>query len=510
MKTAFDLSASVRGTKTVTYTGAGKGARGRAGHRPRRLLWAHTVNTEAESMLTNLRIKNFKAWQDTGDIALAPLTILFGTNSSGKSSLHQFLMLLRQTAESSDRRRVLHTGDPGTPVDLGSYSQLVHDGDTASALEFELGWKRRGVLELEYPREDRTFSGHELTFNATIKATEETPPRLNIQEYGYQLSEDGASQLAVRSTRVRSDDYSLEADPIDLVKTLGRKWPVSAPGHFHAFPDDVTARYQSVEFTSDLTLALEEQLSMLNYLGPLRQKPSRLYRWSGEEVGDVGWRGERTVEALLAGQGRRISRGPRKRYEGLHSVVARWLKELGVIEDFSVTPIGAGRDEYEVRVRATRNSPEVLLTDVGFGVSQVLPVVVGSFYVEPGSTLIMEQPEIHLHPAVQAGLADLFIEAVHSQENREARRTQMIIESHSEHLLRRLLRRIAEGTVDPHDVACYVVSPGRNGSRIEPLQVDEYGEVRNWPQDFFGDQSSDLIAQTRAARDRRRAARQQS
>lgn len=460
-------------------------------------------------MLTNLRIKNFKAWRDTGDIALAPLTVLFGANSSGKSSLHQFLMLLRQTAESSDRRRVLHTGDAGTPVDLGSYSQLVHDGDTDSALEFELGWRRRGVLDLEYPREERTFSGHDLTFDATIRATDETPPRLNVHEYGYRLSEGGISQLAVRSTRAGSDDYSLEADTIDLVKTLGRKWPVSAPGHFHAFPDDVTARYQSVEFTSDLTLALEEQLSMLNYLGPLRQKPNRLYRWSGEEVSDVGWRGERTVEALLAGQGRRISRGPNMRYQGLQAVVARWLKQLGVIEDFSVTPIGAGRDEYEVRVRTTRSGPEVLLTDVGFGVSQVLPVVVESFYAEPGSTVIMEQPEIHLHPAVQAGLADLFIEAISSREYGQPRRTQMIIESHSEHLLRRLLRRIAEGTVDPSDVACFFVSPGRNGSSIEPLQVDEYGDVRNWPQDFFGDQSGDLIAQTRAARDRRRAAREQ-
>lgn len=455
-------------------------------------------------MLTHLRIKNFKAWRDTGDVELAPLTILFGANSSGKSSLHQFLLMLRQTAESADRRRVLHTGDANTQVDLGSYSHLVHDGDVESALQFELAWKRRTPLELSYPRDELVFSGHDLEFNATIQATDEMPPRLTVQEYGYRLLQDGDSQIAVQSALGDGGRYTLSAEGVEIVTAMGRKWPVSAPGHFHAFPDDVTARYQSVEFTSDLTLALENQLSTLNYLGPLRQRPVRLYRWSGEEVGDVGWSGERTVEALLAGRDRRISRGPRMRYQSLQVVVARWLKELGVIESFSVSAIGAGRDEYEVRVRTAKGTREVLLTDVGFGVSQVLPVVVESFYMEPGSTVIMEQPEIHLHPSVQAGLADLFIEAIGSQENGRPRGTQFIIESHSEHMLRRLLRRIAEGKVDADQVRCYVVRPGRDGSQIESLQVDEFGEVRNWPQDFFGDQSEDLIARTYAARERRR------
>lgn len=455
-------------------------------------------------MLTHLQIKNFKAWHDTRSIRLAPLTILFGANSSGKSSLHQFLLMLRQTVESPDRKRVLHTGDDTTPVDLGSYSELVRDGNFTIPLEFGLAWRRPEPLEIVDPRHGESFKGRDMVFQGKISAAGDAPPRVRVDEYSYTLRADDDRRLSLGSEREVSGKYRMRATGVELIRTLGRKWPVSAPSQFHAFPDDLATRYQHLDFAPDLTLALEEQLFALNYLGPLRVKPDRLYRWSGEEVGHVGWRGERTVEALLAGRDRQFNRGPRKRYEPLQGVVARWLKKLGVIDSFTVTPIGRGRDDYEVRVKAPGSSREVLLTDVGFGVSQVLPVIVECFYSAPGATVIMEQPEIHLHPSVQAGLADLFIEAISMRENGKPRDAQLIIESHSEHLLRRLLRRIAEEEVNPNDVQCYVVNTGRSGSRIEPLKVDDFGNVYNWPDNFFGDPAEDLIAQSRRARERRR------
>lgn len=459
-------------------------------------------------MLTRLRLQNFKAWEDTGDIELAPLTILFGANSSGKSSLHQFLLMLRQTIESSDRRRVLHTGDARTPVDLGGYSSLLRDGNTDAALSFELDWRRDRPLTVDYQRDGTRFRGVDMGFSASISATSDVPPRPRVDNYEYRLtSDDGGAELRLGGERDGGKGYTVHAEGIELVRTMGRKWPVSAPSQFHGFPDDLPTRYQFLDFAADLTLALEEQLSAVNYLGPLRKQPSRTYRWSGEEVGDVGSSGEHTLDALLAGQGRRFNFAPKQKTQSLHVLVAEWLRRLEVIEDFTVTPIGAGRDEYEVRVTTPGGSREVLLTDVGFGVSQVLPVIVEAFYTAPGSTVVVEQPEIHLHPSVQAGLADLFIAAISAREDSKPRDIQFIIESHSEHLLRRLLRRIAEGAVDPADVRCYVVNPGKGGSTIEDLDVDEYGNVRNWPENFFGDPSADLVAQSRSARRRRQGER---
>ena len=122
-------------------------------------------------------------------------------------------------------------------------------------------------------------------------------------------------------------------------------------------------------------------------------------------------------------------------------MLAYWLKEMDLIHDFSVDRVAERGSIYEVRVQKERGSASVLLTDVGFGVSQVLPVLVLCYYVEEGSTLLFEQPEIHLHPSVQSSLADLFIDVT------KHRNIQIIVESHSEHLLNRLQRRMAEGEV---------------------------------------------------------------
>lgn len=453
-------------------------------------------------MLTSLQISNFKAWRQTGQVRLAPLTFLFGANSSGKSSLHQFLLMLRQTAESPDRRRVLHMGDANSPVDLGGFVDLIAGRDPKRALEFELKWTLPEPLEVFDAKSDWSMSGTDMGFSARLEAEGSSPPRLHVANLAYTLHGDG-QDMTLGLVREKQDAYKVVAEGFSPVTTLGRKWPVSTPSHFHAFPDDLQNRFQNLEFAADLTLELEEQLGAIAYLGPLREKPVRLYRWSGEEPGHVGWRGERTVEALLAGQDRSFNLKPRHKLKPLQVLVAEWLKRLGVIDAFSVAPIGKGREEYEVRVRAPSRTQEVLLTDVGFGVSQVLPVITECFYAPPGSTLILEQPEIHLHPAVQAGLADLFLDAVSMREDGAERNLQLIVESHSEHLLRRLMRRVAEESIDPSLLALYFVSPGRAGSSIEPLQVDKYGNVLNWPENFFGNQTEDLVEQSRHARRRR-------
>src|SRR6187551_1426885 len=97
-------------------------------------------------MLTRLRLKNFKVWQDSGDIRLAPLTVLFGANSAGKSSIPQLLLLLKQTAESPDRQRTLQLGDNRTLVELGTYDDAVHNHDTSEPLQIELDWTLREPL----------------------------------------------------------------------------------------------------------------------------------------------------------------------------------------------------------------------------------------------------------------------------------------------------------------------------------------------------------------------------
>jgi predicted ATPase len=122
-----------------------------------------------------------------------------------------------------------------------------------------------------------------------------------------------------------------------------------------------------------------------------------------------------------------------------------------------------------------------------------LPVLVQVFYAPSGSQVILEQPEIHLHPAAQAELADVLIAALRDNN------IQLIVETHSEHLLRRLQRRIAEEAVSNEEIALYSVDTEGGVSEIYELDVDPYGNIKNWPRNFFGDEIGDLGAMTEAA-----------
>jgi predicted ATPase len=210
----------------------------------------------------------------------------------------------------------------------------------------------------------------------------------------------------------------------------------------------------------------------------------------------MGQRGERVVDAILAARehGLTIGLGKGMKRQTLEEYVAQWLKILGLIHAFSVQEIAKESNLYRVRVQASPASAEVLITDVGFGVSQILPVLVLCYYVPEGSTILLEQPEIHLHPSVQAGLADVFIDAV------KRRRVQILFESHSEYLLQRLQRRIAEGKdIKAENTALYFCDQAGGESRLKPLEVDMFGHITNWPEDFFGNEFNEVVETQLAA-----------
>jgi predicted ATPase len=258
---------------------------------------------------------------------------------------------------------------------------------------------------------------------------------------------------------------------------------------------------------SDFALATEAMLDRLSYLGPLRNHPQRIYQWSGDTPAGVGQMGQQTIAAILAaeGDGRQLNRGPRKAKQSFAEFIASWLKDLGIIHDFGVRPVAEGRKEYEVVIKTSAKSPEVKITDVGFGVSQVLPALVQAFYCPPHSTVWMEQPEIHLHPQVQAELADVFISATQARQDGNPRHVQLIVESHSEHFLNRLQRRVAEGLLSPNDVAVYFCRRAPTATELEPLRLNVFGDIENWPPNFFGDEMADIAARTLAAMARKKS-----
>lgn len=455
-------------------------------------------------MLTHLHIKNFKAWKDTGPIRLAPLTVIFGANSAGKSSLGHLLLALQQTAQSTDRRRALHLGDTTTPIDLGTFADCLHGHDLQAILEFELGWELPNTLSVLDPLTSRRYAGDHMRLDVSLAAGKANQPEVALMKY--RLRQDGNDVLDVTLERDAQRKLSLASEKYGFKMADGRKWPLEEPEKFYRLSDISVARFKNAGFMADFALATESMLASLSYLGPLRKPPARIYQWSGDTPSSVGQMGEYAIAAILAAQaeGRKVNRGPKMGTHEFMPFIASWLKEMGVIQKFSVHPVAQGRKEYEVLVRTHARAPEVKITDVGFGISQVLPALVQAFYCPPDSTVWMEQPEIHLHPQVQSALADAFISAIKSREGGSARHAQLIVESHSEHFLNRLQRRVAEGVVPHEDVAVYFCRNTRAGTELEPLQLNVLGEIENWPENFFGNEMEDIAARTRAAMHRKR------
>ena len=454
-------------------------------------------------MLTSLHVKNFKAWKDTGPMRLAPLTVIFGTNSAGKSSLGHLMLALKQTVLSTDRKRALQLGDDKALIDLGTFVECLHNHDRTQALEFELGWQLPTRLEVKDPVSESRLTGDGLRLNVRMPTGARDQPVVDRLAYG--LRDGGSEKLAVNFERDEKGTWHIESPDYAFLRNQGRAWPLDDPDKFYRISDQSRARFQNAEFLSDFALQTEAALNSVYYLGPLRDHPRRIYSWSGETPESVGQRGEFAVAAILAAssENRLLNRGPKQRQLRFDAFVARWLRDMGIIESFAVKAVAQGRKEFEVLVKTHALSREVKISDVGFGVSQVLPALVQAFYCPPRSTVWMEQPEVHLHPQVQAELADVFVSAIQAREHGKERHVQLIVESHSEHFLNRLQRRVAEGLVSSDDVAVYFCRRAGAAAELEPLRLNMFGEIENWPENFFGDEMADISGRTVAAMKRK-------
>ena len=306
------------------------------------------------------------------------------------------------------------------------------------------------------------------------------------------------TNFALEPKAENSSEFSLRSSgphALEFIRNQGRGWALPGPIKTHLFPDQARTYYQNTSFLSHFEAEYEALMDRIYYLGPLREHPQREYHWSGASPANVGARGERSVDAILAATARGETRNlaPGKHHKTFQGMIAHWLHELGMIHSFEIKEIAAESNLYHARVRTEKAGPESMLTDVGFGVSQVLPVLVLLYYVPEGSIVLMEQPEIHLHPSVQSGLADVML-AVATRRN-----VQIIVESHSEHLLRRFQRRAAEGFIQSSDMKLYFAQNNNGVAALNDLALNIWGEIENWPEHFFGDEMGEISAISKAS-----------
>jgi len=497
-------------------------------------------------LLKSFFIENFKSFNGRTRIPLAPLTVIFGANSAGKSTIIQSLLLLRQSVE----RRQLITQGPD--ADVGGFSGVVHyqrpvtnDTDaTPEARVVGLGveygtlnsWvPPDGVPNPSYLRTvEFRFTDAQSSSGALATTTITFGPysssfRADHRTNSLQLDFESAGQIfeaiagqpdlifpsATRSvplgptalqeqSRARnalrqfsalwSSDQLPGSTPIPEVAF---DWHGLLPGNVAPMPRKIFAGIATLDeaiirsylanlgqLTAGVSHEVIQLLKSVVYLGPLRSPPQRFYN--------------RSSTSTHPGDAHHIAM-----YLFDHSNVVKkvneWLNALEVPYTLDVVPVrarGAGAlvgDLVALSLTDVRSGAVVTPADVGFGISQMLPIVV-ELLAHRESIICVEQPETHLHPRLQTRLADLLIES--SRKGDLA--NQVIVETHSEHLMLRLQRRIREGSIDPDDVSILYVDQTSHGvATVKQLRIDSEGEfLDEWPHGFFDERLDELFGTT--------------
>lgn len=425
-------------------------------------------------MFTRLRLTNFKAWKSTGNVDLKPVTMLLGTNSSGKSTLIQSLLLLKQTIQSPDRTVHLNLGGDETTdlFNFGGFNEVLTQG-IQGARQFSIGFdfQRGGSHRVNSGHFDCTY-GQTATGSVAIQALD--------------LQTDERKFRAIRRDR---GAYSILVDDEAQPRFKG---PSYAPERSIAFSAAAIADLDlDGPLVEDLSLAIRRELEEISYLGPLRRQPERDYPWNKSTPGEIGVDGRSAIDALLASA---LLKG--REHNRIVKAVSLWLSRMQMADSLEVRQQGRS-SRYELVVHRAGIASN--LRDVGIGVSQVLPVLVVAYFAPPGSTIILEEPEIHLHPLAQSILAELF--ATVSRQ----RQVQFIVETHSEHLFRRMQTLMARQDVQRRDIAMYFVEREASATTLRTLELDEYGRVRNWPEGFFGNALGETREQARLMFERQKA-----
>ena len=262
-------------------------------------------------------------------------------------------------------------------------------------------------------------------------------------------------------------------------------------GHFHELFSSYESKSIGVneEFFDSLSTVFEKNIS---YLGPLREEPKIVYPFSDFSGSiQIGRKGENTA-AILAHEGSIGSGlppipnmdklGKSKDWSLLESVI-EWSKYIGIAEDIEAK---ITKDGYTLRVKTPGSRHFSELPNVGVGVSQVLPILVMCLSVKWYSTIIIEQPELHLHPKMQSKLMDflLAVSRLHKQ---------VIVETHSEHFINALRLRIAKASPPndekiAEDIQIYFTSKDEKGTKFKSIQINKYSALSDWPEDFFDEE----------------------
>ena len=433
-------------------------------------------------MLTELKLSNFRIFDDEVKVRFRPITVLIGRNSSGKSSIVKLLLMLQQSSGPGKSQFLTAEGDR---VQLGNFSRLKNSKTSKRTLQFELA-ARSNVGQFGYALSRSLGSSEEiensrLLFKAGAEFSYGRRARMGTATLSVVDVESGANYLKV-DTRILEDSTFLVTPAsfgvrpqlnqalTELESLLKPEVPTTQHAEQFGHTIALLARATAEAQLSDL---LRYQINSIRHLSPTREESQRVILTSYPPADDVGQRGQFALPHL-----QQIVTEREEGYEFLRTHMER----VAGIEEVRFKTSSGYISQVFARSKAT--GAEVLIADYGFGVSQCLPIFVQGTIMAPFTYLMVEQPEAQLHPTAQLELGSFFADLW----NR--RRVGSIIETHSDNILLRLRRLIASKELSHQDVsvAFFTLDESNlNMPVIRNLDIYEDGSMEaGLPMEFFG------------------------
>lgn len=483
-------------------------------------------------MITEVEFGNLKAFKGTHTVRIAPLTLVFGRNSAGKSTIIQALLLLKQTIEGTDPERAAVV-IRGSLADLGSFPGILYGHEigeeltigirapTPTAYRRVLGAStQKAVFAFQWDEDYREVRQTRVDVELGERMVSHTRPRGRRPAHRVTGGRGETTfRIGLKESRRAFVEWALDAfheeglrTYLDMTDKVLRQTQSSreaildrlvADWNFSAGSHGLTPYDPKIELRSGrdehgmgdfarlltelwwlglggLTRSITEALDHVGYLGPLRQAPERFQILSGAPRRSVGREGQHSAEVL-------------SQDSELLTRVNFWLTHLEIpyaleverVQEEATHSLG---DTVFLVLTDRRTGVRLSTSDVGFGISQLLPIVVQAMGVSNTTTCI-EQPEIHVHPRMQANIADLFVDAVTNLGQ------QFLIETHSEHLMLRLQKLLRLGKITPDQVAIHYVTQNSEGeSAVHELRLDPDGEfIDDWPEGFFSERFTEVL-----------------
>ncbi len=517
-----------------------------------------------------LTIENFKGIREPVRVEFKPITLLFGPNSAGKSTIVQALHYAREVLDRNNVD-VDHVSSADDSFDLGGFRNIVHKHDLNLPIKLKFEFSLSPLAdytEFLTGTVDNAWIEYEIKWSNFLEAPLVTSTTVGLDgEYFGNIvcAEDGKR---ANISDINFQHHLMAHIPPELLDNVNNKTPVLflfivgsvKSGFLDAYNSgkilelyvnqttalprfvslNIEMRSENAEeedessyygepsnweklndflriYFTDITNVLRTELKKFRYIGPIRKTPPRVYspvrsedesRWSsGLAAWDLMYFSTPTfidnINSWIAGDNR-LNTGYRvnlKRYKELDidGPIYRSIATETFLDDSDVM---AGElkmlpEKRRLCLIDESRGIEVQPYDIGIGISQVLPVVVAAID-KKSDFVIIEQPELHIHPGLQVSLGDLFISQI------EDGNKTFILETHSEHLLLRLLRRIREthedelppdiASLSPEQVSVNYIEPSSDGLRVRQLMISEDGDsLGSWPKGFFEERTQELL-----------------